>query len=312
MSQAFDPNNPQKYLVDPGLEAALEVALDLGMPLLVTGEPGTGKTQLAHYIARKLDCSLQEFYTKTTAKARDLFYKYNALTHFRDTQHKSEGVKSMSYISFECLGQAILDSPHKRSVVLIDEIDKAPRDFPNDVLFEFAQLAFKVQEAGADEARAWAKSNDFALQPDEQGYFRFNPETGQRPILILTSNSEKNLPDAFLRRCVYYHIPFPSRERLAEIVSQNLSLSDTFQRHMLAHAVNYFVDIRQEHGLRKKPATAELLAWIHILHKKELDLSESINEIEARRLIEQELASTLSVLTKNREDRDRILESLKH
>ncbi|MEL7341358.1 MAG: MoxR family ATPase, partial [Bacteroidota bacterium] len=131
-------------------------------------------------------------------------------------------------------------------------------------------------------------------------------------ILILTSNSEKNLPDAFLRRCVYYHIPFPSRERLAEIVAQNLELSEAFQHNMLAHAVNYFVDIRQEHGLRKKPATAELLAWIHILHKKDFNLSQSLNEIEARRLIEQELSSTLSVLTKNREDRDRILDSLKH
>ncbi|MFK7922253.1 MAG: AAA family ATPase [Bacteroidia bacterium] len=310
MSKAFDLNNPKQYLIDPGLNAALEVALDLGMPLLITGEPGTGKTQLAHHVAREMDCVLQEFYTKTTSKARDLFYKYNALTHFRDSQHKGAGVNSMSYISFECLGQAILDSPSKRSVVLIDEIDKAPRDFPNDVLFEFAQLGFKVQESGAKEAAEWAKEQQFALLPDEQGYFRFDPASGQRPILILTSNSEKNLPDAFMRRCVYYHIPFPSRERLAEIVSQNLDISPDFQNRMLDHAVGYFLSIRRDHGLRKKPATAELLAWIHILHQKQFDLSQEFNEIEARQAIENELENTLSVLTKNREDRERILESL--
>lgn len=310
MPKAFDPNNPQKYLIDSGLSAALEVALDLGMPLLITGEPGTGKTQLAHYVAKKMDCTLQEFYTKTTSKARDLFYKYNALTHFRDSQQKKAGVNSMHYISFECLGQAILDSPHKRSVVLIDEIDKAPRDFPNDVLFEFAQLAFKVQEAGVKESADWAKEQKLSIKPDTQGYFRFEPESGQRPILILTSNSEKNLPDAFLRRCVYYHIPFPQPERLAEIVTQNLSISPDFQAKMLDHAIKYFMGIRQNHGLRKKPATAELLAWIHILQHKEFDLSRELNEIEAKEAIEKELTNTLSVLTKNREDRERIIESL--
>jgi MoxR-like ATPase len=310
MKRKLDLNNPKKYLIDPGLEAALEVAIDLGMPLLVTGEPGTGKTQLARYVARRENCELQPFYTKTTSKARDLFYKYNALTHFRDSQKADEAVNPMAYVSFECFGQAILDSPLKRSVVLIDEIDKAPRDFPNDVLYEFEAKAFKVQEASIEEAQAWAKAEQFALQPGPKGFFSFDAETGHEPIMILTSNSEKNLPDAFLRRCAYYHIPFPDKERLMEIVGENLELSENFLRNMLDHAVTYFVEIRDNQGLHKKPATAELLAWIHLLHKKDFDLGAELTAIEATRLIRQELESTLSVLTKNREDRDRLMESI--
>ncbi|MEM8887669.1 MAG: MoxR family ATPase [Bacteroidota bacterium] len=239
----FDLNEPV-YLIDKGLEAAVEVALDLEMPLLVTGKPGTGKTKLASYVAKKMGCELLEFYTKTSSKARDLFYKYNALSHFRDSRDPKNKVNTMGYISYESLGRAILSSPEKRSVVLIDEIDKAPRDFPNDVLFEFEQLGFKIDEASAEEAQSWAKEQKWKLNPDDQGFFRYDKTSGNRPILILTSNSEKNLPDAFMRRCIYYHIEFPGPERLREIVTANLTLSDNFRDNMLEHAIQHFIDVR--------------------------------------------------------------------
>ncbi len=153
----FDPIKPS-YIIDPDLEAVVDLALDLEMPLLVTGEPGTGKTKLATHIAEKLNVPLLEFITKTTSKAKDLLYKYNALLHFRESQQDKAAEKkinAMEYVEFEALGKAIKEAGQQRYVVLVDEIDKAPRDFPNDVLFEFEQRAFKVEEANLKEVEAW-------------------------------------------------------------------------------------------------------------------------------------------------------------
>lgn len=303
----FDLNEPV-YLIDEGLAAAVEVALDLNMPLLVTGKPGTGKTKLATYIAKRENCELLEFYTKTSSKARDLFYKYNALSHFRDSRDPASAVNTMGYISFESLGKAILSSPEKRSVVLIDEIDKAPRDFPNDVLFEFEHLAFKIEEASAEESQAWSKEKKWPLQADDQGFFRYDKKKGQRPILILTSNSEKNLPDAFMRRCVYYHIEFPKKDRLKEIVSSNLQLSENFKENMLDHAIQHFIDVRNS-GIKKQPATAELISWIHLLNKKGIDLRAGLAEGDDGELKNQ-IRQSYVVLAKNFEDRERLLDDL--
>ncbi|MEM9984374.1 MAG: MoxR family ATPase [Bacteroidota bacterium] len=259
---------------------AVNVAIALGQPLLLTGEPGTGKTRLAFSVAHELGLDQPHiFYTKTTSVARDLFYTYDSLSHFHDAQLKEKkDLDVKNYIQYQALGQAIIESERRRSVVLIDEIDKAPRDLPNDVLNELEEMSFTVRETGE----------------------QFSANQAHRPILILTSNSEKNLPDAFLRRVVYYHISFPDRNTLESIVRKRLQLSDGFRENMLSDAIRHFEEIRKNRGLRKPPATAELLAWIHILDREGIDLSSSIPE-----QIEK-IAMSYSILAKNKDDLDKL------
>ena len=268
-----DFDHPKNYIAGEGLRNAVNVALTLGQPLLVTGEPGTGKTQLAASIAFELGMHAPlEFFTKTTSIATDLFYLYDALRRFQDAQ--TPGKKQLhidDYITYQALGQAILLTkqpgevnrylPEKlrgvgpsRSVVLIDEIDKAPRDFPNDLLNEIEKMRFKVKETGVT----------------------FEAEERFRPILILTSNSEKNLPDAFLRRCVFYHIPFPSVEELTEIVKRKFKNAPDFTPGFIDAAVKRFFDIR-ELALKKKPATAEFLPWLRVLRSLDLDAKDILS-----------------------------------
>lgn len=283
---AFQPmtlsESPENYVATPALRDAVNVAIALGQPLLLTGEPGTGKTRLAYSIAYELGVGQPlVFYTKTTSVARDLFYLYDSMRHFHDAQlHERSALDAHAYIHYQALGQAIIRSEKegKRSVVLIDEIDKAPRDLPNDILNELEHMRFTVQETGES----------------------FQATQAHRPILVMTSNSEKNLPDPFLRRVVYYHIPFPDRATLMEIVRKRLRLSESFQQHMLEEAVRHFEDIRRNKGLRKPPATAELLAWIHILDREGIDLSSNIPEQVQR------VAMSYSILAKNKEDLDRL------
>ena len=291
--------DPAFYIAEKGLKDAVNVALTLGQPLLVTGEPGTGKTQLAASIAYELELPPPlEFHTKTTSTAKDLFYRYDALAHFHDSQFHKEGVPVEEYITYEALGLAILlamepgdADPHlrpelrgkgpMRSLVLVDEIDKAPRDLPNDVLNEVEHLRFTVKETG----------RTLSVQ---QHY---------RPILVFTSNSEKNLPDAFLRRCVFYHISFPDRLRLREIVQGRLKLGAAFTPAMLDNAIGRFEEIR-ELALKKKPATAEFLAWVRVLEKIQLD----VGQIKPGE--EETLAFTYSLLAKNKEDRELLFKTL--
>ena len=291
--KAVKLDDPAFYIADKGLRDAVNVALTLGQPLLLTGEPGTGKTQLANSIAYELDLPPPfVFHTKTTSTAKDLFYRYDALTHFHDSQFKKGEPRVEEYVTYEALGLAILLSmapeeanPHlpahlrdkapSRAVVLIDEIDKAPRDLPNDVLNEIENVSFTVKETGRT----------------------FSADQRYRPILVLTSNSEKNLPDAFLRRCVYYHISFPDRERLKEIVQGRLELGAAFTPQMLENAIRHFEQIR-ELALKKSPATAEFLAWVRILERLQLDVNNlKPGEAEA-------LAFSYSVLAKSKEDKD--------
>lgn len=284
--------DPRQYLAAKPLRDAVNVALALGQPLLLTGEPGTGKTQLAASVAFELGLPAPlVFQAKTTSVARDLFYRYDTLRHFHDAQVRRESsISPEAYVTYEPLGLAVLLSlpateanaylPEAlrgkgpvRSVVLIDEIDKAPRDLPNDVLNEIESLSFSIPETG----------QRFAAAPE------------YRPIVILTSNSEKNLPDAFLRRCVFYHIPFPDRDQLLEIVHRRLRIDPAFTERMLQDAIEHFEWIRSL-PLKKRPATAEFLQWIRILEGMKIDVkSPSPQQKEA-------LALSYSVLAKMRED----------
>jgi MoxR-like ATPase len=286
-------DDPAHYIAEKGLIDAVNVALTLGQPLLVTGEPGTGKTQLGASVAYELGLPAPlVFHTKTTSTAKDLFYRYDSLGHFHDAQFSKQELSIEDYITYEALGLAILlsmkpgeanqflpehlrDKGPIRSVVLIDEIDKAPRDLSNDVLNEIENMSFTVQETDRV----------------------FSADQSYRPILVLTSNSEKNLPDAFLRRCVFYHISFPDGERLRGIVQGRLGLNSDFTPEMLDNAIRHFEEIR-EMVLKKKPATAEFLAWVRILQKMHLDVTNlKPGEAEA-------LAFTYSILAKNKEDKD--------
>ena len=255
--------NPEYYIADPGLVDACNVALLLGQPLLLTGEPGTGKTEFAGSLAWELglDKALK-FETKSTSGAQDLFYIYDALKRFQDAQSRIASTSALDYIYYQALGAAIIRTrepsevaqflpnwfDHKkkiRSVVLIDEIDKAPRDFPNDILNELERMYFRIPELGGAIIEA-------------------DPEL--HPVVIITSNSEKDLPDAFLRRCVYYNISFPDSERLQRIVSNRLGLYASSSSAFINDALELFSELRSPtSGLRKNPATAELLDWIAAL-----------------------------------------------
>lgn len=274
---------PEGYIATPALKDAVNVAITLGQPLLLTGEPGTGKTQLAYSIAHELGLHKPlVFHTKTTSTARDLFYRYDSLSHFHDAQlGNKKNINVSKYIHFEALGKAIMEAKQRRTVVLIDEIDKAPRDFPNDILNELEHMSFNIRETGQT----------------------YEAPEGNRPILVLTSNSEKNLPDAFLRRVVYYHIPFPEREILEKIVKKRVPISENFSEKMLVDAIDHFLEIRQRKSLRKPPATAELLAWIHILDRHSIDLNANTADQIKR------LAMSYSILAKNKEDLAKIRNS---
>jgi MoxR-like ATPase len=284
-------DSPENYIASVGLRDAVNVALLLGQPLLITGEPGTGKTRLAASVAWELGLNYLQFHTKTTSTASDLFYHYDALRRFQDAQ-LGERRPMEEYISCRALGAAILlsnpteqavrilpaslkEKGPMRSVVLIDEIDKAPRDLPNDILNEIELMEFRIAET------TW--------EP-------FLADPGLRPVLILTSNSEKNLPDAFLRRCVFFHMPFPDGESLKDIVRKRFDGATVeFSEGFLEAAVAIFEEVRKQ-NLRKKPATAEFLAWITMLRTMGVDLGQGREEDLER------LELSCSLLAKSEED----------
>ncbi len=343
--------NPDRYVPDPDLLEAVNVALLLKKPLLVTGPPGTGKTMLAYSIAMELSKNPANnvfkepyrFTAKHNSVYKDLFYRYDTLRHFSDAnQGKRTGgneaepadvsplnpfeqIKASKkggdeiihqflkdeynegpyrYIKFRAFGKAILrakleeKTEKRRSVLLIDEIDKAPREFPNDLLEALEDFRFFIDETDAE------------IEADKE----------IRPIVIITSNREKQLPDAFLRRCIYYHINFPARDTLIDIIESQLGILRTskpkkgkislrFELDEVGELVSHFEGVR-EACKKRKPGTAELLSWFQVLDRHEEFSVSSVNKDPLTRAEHDLLKLSYSVLVKHMDDRANILEEL--
>jgi MoxR-like ATPase len=270
-----EQNHPSGYRPDAGLVDAVNVALLLGQPLLLTGEPGTGKTHLAFNLAWEFNYGCEVFETKSTSTARDLFYYYDTVGRFYAAQTGGGSQRPLDYITYNALGLAIIrsnpeenvrdllppDFKHggaRRSVVLIDEVDKAPRDFPNDLLNEVENLYFKIPELGN---------------------VRISASPEMRPLIVITSNSEKHLPDAFLRRCVFYNIPFPDDQRLKDIIMSRIGgyFGDR-KSPLLSDALAFFDTLRASGSLHKRPATAELIGWLISLRENGAEIEQSLRQ----------------------------------
>ncbi|CAO0823351.1 MoxR family ATPase [Desulfarculales bacterium] len=238
MSKSFDRfNGTEKYIVSPALRDVVNVAISLGRPLLVKGEPGTGKTLLAHNIARALGKGLLIWNVKSTTKAKDGLYVYDTVQRLNDSRFGTGDVSDIKrYIHLGQLGRAFTNA--ERVVLLIDEIDKADLEFPNDLLSELDEMSFFISETEE------------------------TIEAKQRPIVVITSNSEKELPDAFLRRCVFHYIEFPDVDLMKDIVHVHFP---NLEKRLLKEILGRFYWLRQIDNFRKKPSTSELLDWVQAL-----------------------------------------------
>lgn len=302
------PDHPADYKPDPGLVDAVNVALVLNRPLLVTGRPGTGKTQLAFSVAwqlagrHKLNVTsprVERFEAKSTSQARDLFYNFDSLRRFQAAYTNSSD-RNLDYITYNALGRALLRALPKenaspfltddlahygptRSVVLIDEIDKAPRDFPNDLLNELDQMFFRIPELG----------NALIGGPE-----MLAPELA--PIVFISSNSEKSLPDPFLRRCIYYNIPFPERERLHAILCARLRALLPGESQLLEDTLDFFIDLSAP-GVSVRPITPpEVIQWLTFMLKSGADPRRSLKHAAQLAL------AGLGTLGKNNVEQDRL------
>ena len=321
-------SNPRCYRPDPGLISAVNVALMLGQPLLLTGEPGAGKTQLAYSLAWEMDLDLVEFATRSTTTFQDLFYDFDSLSFFHEAQIKQEDASPWRFIQPKALGIALIRAckdedvvallrekledridpvdiktpdgkgtsgarrpaaGRKRMVVLLDEIDKAPRDFTNDILRAMETMRFTIHET----------TPHVVVEADK----------AHKPILILTSNSEKPLPDAFLRRCVYYDValdltklPEIARGYLASWTgNESLRGEASDDPALLTACLDFFTDLRKQ-NLEKKPSTAEFLGWLYVLWKENSDLAMTLSARKPARV-----EKSLATLAKTAEDRKRII-----
>jgi MoxR-like ATPase len=225
------------YIATDDLKMAVNAAVTLERPILVKGEPGTGKTQLAIEVARSLGKPLYEWHIKSTTKAQQGLYEYDAVARLRDSQLGDARVHDIAnYIVRGKIWEAF--ESNEQPVLLIDEIDKADIEFPNDLLRELDRMEFYVYET------------------------KKLVEARHRPIIVITSNNEKELPDAFLRRCFFHYIKFPDQDTMTEIVDVHFP---DLKKELLAEALNAFYKVREVRGLKKKPSTSELLDWIKLL-----------------------------------------------
>ena len=248
MSKFF--SSTSSYIASNELIKAVNASIILEKPLLIKGEPGTGKTMLAVEIAKKLQSNLIQWNIKSTTKAQQGLYEYDAVSRLRDSQLGKKEVQNINnYLRKGVLWRAF--ESEKKPILLIDEIDKADIEFPNDLLLELDKMEFAVYET----------SEIIAAK--------------QRPIVIITSNNEKELPDAFLRRCFFHYIKFPSQETLNEIVKVHFP---DIKKNLLNAALKSFIEIRETAGLKKKPSTSELIDWIKLILSDDLTEHELSNK----------------------------------
>ena len=256
MSSSAKFEGSDSYVATHDLKLAVNAALTLQRPLLIKGEPGTGKTMLAEEVARGLGMPLLQWHIKSTTKAQQGLYEYDAVSRLRDSQLGDERVKNIdNYIVRGVLWQAFTaDEP---VVLLIDEIDKADIEFPNDLLRELDRMEFYVYET------------------------REMVKAVHRPLVIITSNNEKELPDAFLRRCFFHYIKFPDKETMQQIVDVHFP---KLKQDLLAQALNVFFEVRDVSGLKKKPSTSELLDWLKLLLAEDIP-AEALRSADQKSII---------------------------
>ena len=255
----------QNYVADEELLRAVNIAMVLQKPLLIKGEPGTGKTMLAQAISQALDKELIIWNIKSTTTAQDGLYVYDVVQRLYDSQFGGQGVDDIAkYVKLGKLGEAF--TADKQVILLIDEIDKADLEFPNDLLWELDRMEFYIPETGE------------------------TVKAKHRPVVIITSNAEKELPDAFLRRCVFHYIAFPDKELMADIVRVHYPDLD---EKLLTQVLEAFYKIRQLPQIKKKPSTSEIIDWIQALQHGGVDVSRIGKEVPY-----------LGVLLKKNEDMD--------
>jgi MoxR-like ATPase len=308
----FGVDHPGGYQPDAGLVDAVNVALVLNRPLLVTGEPGTGKTQLASSVAWQLanrkqlnvaSDRVEKFETKSTSIARDLFYSFDTLRRFQAAQTGGSD-RNVDYLTYNALGRSLLNALPKsmvasvlpydfahsgplRSVVLIDEIDKAPRDFPNDLLNEIDQMYFRIPELKNVQIGGPSMlTDDF------------------RPLVFITSNSEKNLPDPFLRRCIYYNIPFPDPVRLQAILLARLTRFDAVNGPLIDDALRFFLEMRENNVTKRKISPAELIQWLSFMLSRKASPKQPLKAAAAL------ARAGVSALSKDPDDQERVRTAL--
>ena len=257
------------YIATDELQMAVNAAVQLERPLLIKGEPGTGKTMLAEEIASSLEMELISWHIKSTTKAQQGLYEYDAVSRLRDSQLGDDRVHDIkNYIDKGKLWEAF--ASEKRVVLLIDEIDKADIEFPNDLLLELDRMEFHVYETGE------------------------TIKAKQRPVVIITSNNEKELPDAFLRRCFFHYIQFPDRETMADIVEVH---HPKIKKDLVKEAMEIFFDVRKVPGLKKKPSTSELIDWLKLLMADDIP-----EEILTKRDTTKAIPPLYGALVKNEQD----------
>jgi MoxR-like ATPase len=244
------------YVASDDLRVAVNASIALQRPLLIKGEPGTGKTVLAHEVAKAIGAPLIEWHIKSTTKAQQGLYEYDAVSRLRDSQLGDERVKDISqYIKRGKLWDAFTAA--ERPVLLIDEIDKADIEFPNDLLLELDRMEFFVYET------------------------QEVVKAVQRPVVMITSNNEKELPDAFLRRCFFHYIRFPDADTMNAIIEVHFP---GIKQRLVAEALKLFYEIREVPGLKKKPSTSELLDWLKLLMVEDIG-PETLRERDPKKLI---------------------------